>query len=403
MDVIKLNPADFLGAEAVEGYSSMIWTERHLEPGEFELRTPKIYETLALLPEDSLVSLIDTDEVMIVESHELERSDDGSINLLTKGSSFDAFLQKRIINGNPGEARPMLMDNTYSEAAAILIWNALCNTTTNDVTWSNQFGNLGQDPKNAVPNLVITSAVSHGGPEPGGRYRRYLTPGQVDKTVKDFLGFSNMGIRSIRPSTTGSQGGTQVSVTQAGQITVTQPANIPQLRIEVYTGKNRTTAQVTNSQVELMYSKGHLQSDSYLMTSKGHMTFAEIKAQTEPGFGGYGTFGYEDDTSFAKSGLARKVLFLDGGRKGDSMTTEQHVTAMVQQAELEMKKHRRTRAISTEVALNVPYKYKTHYYLGDTVTVVGDYGFKQDLVVGEYVRTEDREGDRGFPTLTLPV
>lgn len=400
MDVVKLNSTDFLGAEAIEGYSSMIWTERHLEPGEFELRTPKINETLALLPEDSLITLLDTDEVMMVQSHELERADDGSVNLLTKGYSFDGFLENRFIAGNPGEQRPMAQDNTYSEAAAVLIWNYFVNTTTQDVTYSTV---RGKDPKDVIPNLVVTSAVSHGGPEPGGRYRRYLTPGPADKVIKDFLGFSNMGIRTIRPSTTGNQGGIVISVSASGVISVTQPANIPQLRIEVYTGKNRTTSQVTNSPVELMYSKGHLVSDSYLLSSKGHKTMAEINAQTEPGFGGYGTFGYEDDTSFAKSGLARKMIFLDGGRKGDNMTTEQHVTAMVQQAELELKKHRRTRAISTEVSPNIPYKYKTHYYLGDLVSVVGDYGFKQDLVVGEYVRTEDREGDRGFPTLTLPV
>ena len=110
MEVLRLNPTTYLPDSLVEGYTSMIWTERYLENGEFEMKTPKVSETKALIPENSMLSLLDTQEVMFVETHSIGRDSNGISELTVKGRTFETFLQKLYLQDNSKEAKLLFLE-----------------------------------------------------------------------------------------------------------------------------------------------------------------------------------------------------------------------------------------------------------------------------------------------------
>jgi hypothetical protein len=67
-----------------------------------------------------------------------------------------------------------------------------------------------------------------------------------------------------------------------------------------------------------------------------------------------------------------------------------------------LKRQRRVSMFTGNISPMAPYQFKRDYNLGDLVTLYGDYGQVEIMMVNEYIRTEDAEGDRGYPGLTLP-
>ncbi len=56
-----------------------------------------------------------------------------------------------------------------------------------------------------------------------------------------------------------------------------------------------------------------------------------------------------------------------------------------------------------QISEESPFKLGRDYYLGDRVTLLGQYDFAQSMRVSEYIRTEDADGDRGYPGLVTSL
>ena len=74
----------------------------------------------------------------------------------------------------------------------------------------------------------------------------------------------------------------------------------------------------------------------------------------------------------------------------------------VEDAKKTLEAGKRVVMLSGDVSPLSPYIYRTHYNLGDTVSLHGDHGLVEKMVVSEYIRTEDENGDRGYPGLIMP-
>ena len=80
MDFVRLGAAystSYHPDQLIEGYISLIWTERFQNPGEFQLKSYDIDRMKDLLPVDTLVSHLETKEVMRVETHLIEMEGEG--------------------------------------------------------------------------------------------------------------------------------------------------------------------------------------------------------------------------------------------------------------------------------------------------------------------------------------
>jgi hypothetical protein len=75
------------------------------------------------------------------------------------------------------------------------------------------------------------------------------------------------------------------------------------------------------------------------------------------------------------------------------------VAYMRQAGKTELKKRKRQVLLDGAIAANAPYEFGTDYNLGDYVTVMGEYNVSETMQINEYVRNQDRNGYKAYPTL----
>lgn len=425
MDVVRLGlpgTSDYMPDTMIEGYTSMIWTERYQPGGEFELKTPLIWETLALLPEMTLISHLDTDEVMMVENRVITVNDEGVKELTITGSSLDSFLDHRHVEGKYGKKRRMTQTYTPVGAAAVLIWNVVDNWAGKDVTREDDFS---WTTKDKISNVAVSDSVPVS--LRGNSRRWWLREGPLYPQLFEILIRGDMGLRMIRPKSTSM---TRVSVATAlidrGDITRTLVNDVTALRFDVYIGLDRSHTQSTNTKVGFSVLRGDIDSAEYLYSNKDLKTACEVMS----GEGGADVYRSGDSNL---EGLSRRVMSYDAGEPeeaknkpddpGKNATQNQNDNYEIDLADWKvrnniiiaefladaaedalgaLKKQRRVSLFTGDISPLSAYHYKVHYGLGDTVSLYGEFGEVEKMVISEYVRTEDSEGDRGFPGLTMP-
>ena len=385
MDVLRLNDSTFLPDSVVEGYSSMIWSERFAPAGDFQMKTPKIDQMRALIPEGSLVSLLDSKEVMQVETFSIDKDDNGVPEATIVGRSFETFTENRGFEtslrlvSNPKYFWRVL---TTAEQALYFLWNDIVSNPTNTPN------------PNWIPNLVISSNVTK--PE-NSAFQEVPDIGNVYAKVLDLIQQGGHGIRSIRPV---SNDAVLISFDATGLPIQTQTAEVTALRLEIYDGVDRTRGQSENTPVVLSYDAGDITDPKYLFSIKDYKNIANVKVDPVAESFENRLF-YIDGASELTTGLDRRVLSVDSTDIKYS-SDPSYDTAVAQRAYSELAKHNNRLMFGSEVSPLAHYKYGTDYFLGDYVTVAAEYDFEQTMIVTEYIRTEDQAGDRGYPTLVLP-
>lgn len=454
VDVLKLDSDTLLPTDLVENYSSMVWTERHTEDGEFELRTAKVAETREFLPEDTLISHLDTDEVMKVETHSIEKDENENDVLLIKGRAIKApLLEDRVMIGYEyGKEWNTYQYYNTSEVISALLWNFLVNGSG----WNAILGSGPLNPAFKVENLVITDSTSLS----DDQRLWFFKDGELYPQLKDLLLIHNFGIRSVRP--VGGSGNvvsldTTILSSSRGVRSLTPTENIQQLRLDLYQGLDRTRGQSVNTPVVFSYEFGDIDDPSYLFSSKNlkNLAIARSSISTREVWADTGL----TPPSVIPTGADLRVLYFDGGQPDDQppepfeftsypepipypegatqqekaeidaenaqnndnvdadndqkLVAHQRAVAAYQQrlaefevevvdkALLELKKYNREIIFDGAISPLSTYKYRKDYFLGDKVTLSAEYGVENTMLVSEYVRTEDQTGDRGYPTLVL--
>jgi hypothetical protein len=393
MDVLRLDPVTYLPNSLVEGYNSMIWTERYLDNGEFEMKTPNVASTMILIPEGTPISLRDSKEVMFVETHSIGVDSDGGRELTVAGRTFETFLENRAQIATVYNTS-WLATKQYktSEMVSLLAWTHLVNTNGQDVTRPGTVSST----LSAVPGVVITDSSTLVDVAKDW----WLETGQIYPTFRDFLGLGGLGVRNIRPSgVTGNVMTFDTTVAPArGTVLKVSTPNIQLLSVDIYNGVDRRRTQAIVEPVIFHYDSGHIDSPKYVFSSKDLKTMATITSSVGNQDVWLGT-GITPP-AINPGGLGRRVLYIDGGSAG-GQTYSVFLSSLVQNAQIELMKNIRQVLFDGAISPISPYKYGTHYSLGDKVTLLAEYGIEQQMLVSEYVRTEDQAGDRGYPTLVL--
>jgi hypothetical protein len=385
MDVYRLEQPSYTPDLLLEGFSSKIWTERFIEDGEFELRTPKILEMREALPVKSLITLRDSLEVMMVETHSVEKDDDFGRVLVIKGRSVTSFLENRWIEEATLQTK-FKMARTYlpNDAAAVLIWNYVVNPTSESVDRANVYGTTS---RNVIPNV----AVSDSSTTVGIVKRRWLQAGPIPPMIVKFLIKQDMGLRMVRPRP--GQSAEIVSVTTSGTkgiVSKQTVSNPPQMRFDIYNGVDRSNT------IQFSTAAGDISTPEYLWSNRNEKTV--VLAMSSLG----GVWKYRDpDVDWALEGFNRRVMMYDAGVVPSGTDVAEFMEDLIDFADDQLAENDKVEQFSGEVLTTSPWRYGTHYFLGDKVTLMGEYGFEQVMKVTEYIRTEDLEGEKGYPGLAL--
>jgi hypothetical protein len=443
MDFVRLGErytTQYEPTDLIEGYNSLIWTERFSDQGEFELKTFDIAGVKALLPEDTMVSHLETQHVMMVETHEINMVGEGADavpELTVRGRAASLILEHRFVDGTYQKKRRMRQKYTPTSALGVLIVNAIDNTSGYDLTRGDtdpdtpEYNNYQYTVKDALPNVAVTDSVLAEGASEWWQ----LEEGILYPRLQEIMLDSDLGLRVLRPRDPNP--GKVITVRSAladrGETVRTDVANIGAMRFDIYSGVDRSSG---SNSVQFSVLQGHLDKPQYLNSKKDYKSAAELMSGIvtipdvyRPGDGGL--TGWQrrsmafdagspelppepkrpseprSNATAAQRKAYRKALddwqdkWAKWDNKRDRIVSEFN-TAQTRAALRELKKQRRVDMFAGDVSIGAPYIYKTHYDLGDTVMLFGDYGKSAKMIVAEYVRTEDANGDRGFPGLVAP-
>lgn len=95
MNLLRLNGSTFKIIDHVEGWDSLIWTERYNDLGDFQLKTEEVDRITSLIATGSYLSIAESDQVMVVENKQIDIDDDENAILTITGRSADCILEER--------------------------------------------------------------------------------------------------------------------------------------------------------------------------------------------------------------------------------------------------------------------------------------------------------------------
>lgn len=400
MDLYRLDIPTYIPDQLIEGYDSLIWTERYTQSGDFELKTPNIQETMILLPEGALVSHKDTGEVMMVESHQIAKDEEGAQILTTTGRSVETFLENRnyglesdeVFDGAYGSR---YNQSTFSIPQHIALW--MYDRIVHVPILATEYPVYLRSSEEELPNVSITRSWTSTEPVVKAR----VDKGDLYSSVLNRLVEVDFGIRTIRPTTHDS---IRILFDEGDAVTYSESGidDDTTLRFDLYNGNDLRSNVIFDERI------GDIEESTYLRTIRDYANVAFIGMSYDfytamsPDFAlvfykDFEVAGNGYDPSLVLSGWDRRVMYIDvSDMSGEVMPTQDMIYDRVKR---ELKKKALRSFFDGEVGPDPTFKYNQDYQLGDFVKRISNTGFSATARVTEYIRTEDKDGDRGYPTL----
>lgn len=397
MDLYTLTD-QFLSKDPVDEYVSAIWTERYFAKGDVQLVLPATVENREKLADGTFLALRGTKEVMELQTQSIED------NLLTVvGETLPGFLDNRVAwfkNPNYGTAEGQTDDKIvdYSEG-----------TDTEGVA-------LGQFLADVVDKMIINPV-----PIPGAAFD---TEANLDW---DFEVIPNLELGDIDTGGTLKRFTFPIGPMYKGIETLAQQEGLGftlyldhadiftgyVLVFKTYRGVDRTTTG-THPLVRL---SPDLDSLSNLKEIRSRANYKNV---VYVWYKGELSIHYADPTAPKPEGFDRRVLVVDAegepiGRKvvqqgfgpyGGGWTnyvigTEELAAFRAQNAKDALANYNYILAVDGETSPNNDYVYGVDYGLGDLIELEGITGGISKARITEYIRSEDKTGERAYPTISV--
>lgn len=363
MDFFKYNPVSSLtapeGGEILNNIERSMWVERYSDLGEFSFESTLSSGLRETLPLGTMVSHVNTREIMIVENHEIKDTMDEDASIIVTGRSFPSFLENRIVSTDMVRASHVnfayILYNNFSwEQIVILLNDHIIGTT------------LASDK---IDNFYISHSVTGYGPGE----ERIMSRGTLWERTHELLAVDDLGIKTIREN---------LNIFGA-------PFN----DIHIYRGDDKT------KDVVFSWQFGDLSTADYLYSLKNYKNAALVT--------GTWLSTIVDGTS---SKYNKRMVLVDAKDIDDqyqstpvSFDAYSVVAALVTRGNQALRTHNNTHALQADISNTSRYVYRTDYNLGDLITVDGNFGEITTMRVIEYAEIEDEDGVSGHPTLAFPL
>jgi len=340
----------------ISKFDTLIWTERYQKEGEFQLVVDDYIDILTTLPLGTLLSHTDTLQVMIVENHEIERDKEKKLKITVSGRSFETFAENRVTYG---PTTPLYDPTTHvanvssfsgsAEAAAVALLVAHMVATT--------------DPtQDAIPNLSVYSVLR----APDSSLTHIFQRGDLYARVMELLNISDAGIKTIRPVSPDTT-----------------------LDIVIHDGLDLTGSVIFYAQYE------DLEDAKYLWSIRGYKNYAQVTAHD------YARIYQSRDVGSTLSGLNRRVMYVPANDIEGNYSPGTSTDAISTRGQSEIDMHKQLALLQAKIATTARPKFKIDYDVGDLVTVFGEFSTAQTMRVTEHILTIDKNGLRGYPSLSV--
>lgn len=368
MDIFKfinpVHPTKLDQGELINGLKSKLWIERYRDVSEFEFVANTEANVHKLLPIGTLISHIDTTEVMVVENHEIREDAGKETEVKITGRSFESFLENRIVGSN--RTWPTTASATLEYViSANTTWLQTLTLIRDHIDTANVI-----DQNDAVLHVRASSDIVG----TGESLERPIQRGNLYTRVLELLSIDNLGIKTVRPGLRAPFGF----------------AN-PVMTILIHSGED------LSEDLAFSYDTGEIQSADYLWSNKNLKNAALVTGRW-----------IETVVKDASVGYSRRMMYVDASDIDNAYTVAptgtdrtnviaamqtRGLAALMSQNDIALVKSEPTRN-------STGYKFRQDYNVGDIITVSGEYQETASMQISEYVEVEDETGESGYPTLS---
>lgn len=369
MDLFKFNPSNQTYLEQgqpINGYSSVMWTERYADCGEVSIEAPLSTGLRDILPTGCFISHVETSEVMIIENHEINETNDSDPVLKITGRSFESYLENRLIGLN--QARQSSTRADYNMALDAT-WNQV-------ITLINSHIQNTQDPNDGLANVRAASGMT-GVIGAGTREARIIEPGTVLDRVQELLPIDDIGIKTIRRSNFGFPGGSNTDTI-----------------LSVYNGQD------LSSKITFSWNAGDITSGDYLFSDRKFKNSALVTGRYIQTI---------VDATPAVTNYNRRFMKVNAQDMDESYnsppsgpTLVNLLNAMAVRGRKALKNQSKIALSRADISNVIDYRYRRDFNVGDLVTLDANYGQTMVTRIIEYVEIDDENGASGHPTLQIP-
>lgn len=369
MEAFTLN-RKFLRQDTVDVFHSLIWTERYYGDSDIELVVPKTPEMLGKLAPGTFVGIIGSNEVMILETMNIEEE-----KIKFVGISLLPWLNNRFIRATAAHK-----DKSFVWPVAAVPGKILADIVLN---WCCQGGQYMSGNAMGIPNpeqLII----------PGLRIADYdksgtaITPPINYGPVYDIL----------REVATPYRIGMQIILESASDTSYS-------LGFRSYKGLDRTSGQTVNAPVRFSPEMDSLTGIKELQSIAALKTLVYSFASGYPDAGPFpATPGIANRTGMQYTGFDLRAL----QDFDDELTTKLAdaaalLAALNTRAADSLSNNALIQAVDGEIVPENQYQYGRDYNLGDIIEIQGNSDVISTSRVTEYIRTQDEAGERSYPTI----
>lgn len=353
MNIYMLNSA-FEPEEVIDIYTSFIWTDRFAKAGDFELYLPMQFSFLRFLTETAYVAIDESEHGMVVESVKLETSSEDGIFIILSGRSYESILDRRIVWGLK------TLSGNLQDGIKSLLNECIISPTDSSRRIDNFIFEDSTDP--AITSLTIDTQY---------------TGDNLYDVICDICATYRIGFK----------------------ITLNSQRK---LVFKLYSGADRSYDQVSNSVVIFSPAFDNLLESNYAQDLTSFKTCTLVGGEGEGNERKYASYISQNAV-----GISRREMFTDArdisstDEDGNTMSAAEYTKLLQTRGAERLSEIEEIAFLDGSLSMNNEFKYGIDFYLGDTVQVENEFGFKASARVTEYIRSSDTSGYTEYPGFEL--
>lgn len=337
MNIFVMND-NFETISIIDSYESVIWTDRYIGYGDFEIYAPFSFDLLNKVKQDYYLTVLDSEHMMIIESVEILSDTDKGNRLKITGKSLESILSRRIM------WRTTRYTGSLQNSIQSILTSTIINPTIADRKIDNFIFEASDDER--ITSLTIDEEFTDD---------QNVYDIIVDLCQRNFIGY-------------------KVTLNSQNQFV-----------FKLYMGIDRSYNQLTNPYVVFSPNYENIINSNYIdSTEKLKNITLVVGSQTSLTVG-------------SGEGLLRREIYTDGqGIQPEEVQDYNEALRLLGRYTLQ--DNSRVKNFEGEVDAVRMFVYGTDFFIGDVVQISNEYGIEGSARVMEFIKSDDASGSKAYPT-----
>ena len=338
MNIFVMNDK-FETIDIIDSYESVIWTDRYIGYGDFEIYAPFSFDLLNKVKQDYYLTILDSEHTMIVEGVEILSDTDTGNRLKITGKSLESILNRRILWYDAAFSGTSLQN-----AIEGILNNTIINPQITDRKIDNFIFEASDDER--ITSLTLED--------------EYSTDQNVYDVIytickRNFIGY-------------------KVTLNDQNQFV-----------FKLYMGEDRSYKQLENPYVVFSPNYENIINSNYIDSTELMKNITLVVGENATITVGSG------------EGLLRREIYTDA-RGINPEEVQDYNEALKRMGNYTLQDNSRVKNFEGEVDAVRMFVYGEDFFIGDVVQISNEYGIEGSARVMEFIKSDDASGSKAYPT-----